>query len=473
MSTHYKNKSGVVVHCVECHLPPGGVYYYTEKARTGARDIWGKLVKDTSKIDWEAKSRLEHAVTYTYDESCLRCHRDLYSLNLSKKGIEAHDNYIRMKDRGVRCINCHLHVGHYSDQEQEQLLPEEPVILTQAGGQVVGTRARVLPPPPPPGPIPGENFESYVETIPGTSIQFEMIAVPGGEFEMGSRPEEPYRRPNEGPVHRVRLTPFWISKTEVSWTEFEEFYSHTATRGKNEQGLRQDLDTVDAITGPTPPYGSPDQGWGKGERPAITMTHHAARVYSAWLSRVTGKRYRLPYEAEWEYACRAGSPTAYFFPGDPGDFTRLSWLNRWLGVDTDPLADYARYQENSASKTHPPSVVKPNPFGLLHMIGNVREFCLDWYDAQAYARYVEPGEVTVDPTGPESGAEHVVRGGSYRSDAVQLRSAARDYTRTENWLATDPQSPKSIWWYSDCNDVGFRVVRRFEGEVPIPQDGTR
>ena len=100
------------------------------------------------------------------------------------------------------------------------------------------------------------------------------------------------------------------------------------------------------------------------------------------------------------------------------------------------------------------------------MLGNVREFCLDWYDAQAYAQYPE-GEVT-DPRGPASGEEHVVRGGSYYFDAADLRVAARDYTHTADWLLTDPQVPKSIWWYSDSTDVGFRIVREYE-EQPSPE----
>ncbi len=463
-STHYKNKTGMVIHCVDCHLPPEGVYYYTEKVRTGVRDIYGKFFTDTSKIDWEAKSVLEYATTYTYDESCLRCHQDLYSLNLSTKGIQAHENYVRNREKGIRCINCHLYVGHYSDKQQEQQILEDELILTERpGAPAVSRPRRVLPPLTVSGPIPGEKFANYVETIPGTSVKFEMVAIPGGEFDMGSRPDEPYRRRDEGPVHRVRVSPFWIGKAEVSWAEFEEFYSDTVTRAKNEKGLvQEELETVDAITGPTPPYGSPDQGWGRGDRPAITMTHYAARVYCEWLSRVTGKRYRLPTEAEWEYACRAGTTTPYFFEGNPKDFTRFYWLNRWFGLDLDPLAQYARYAENSGRRTHPPDSVKPNPWGLLNMIGNVKEFCLDWYDPQAYSRYSD--EVAVDPKGPEDGEEHVIRGGSYRSDAIELRSAARDYTRTADWLTTDPQSPKSIWWYSDATDVGFRVVREFEGE---------
>jgi formylglycine-generating enzyme required for sulfatase activity len=90
------------------------------------------------------------------------------------------------------------------------------------------------------------------------------------------------------------------------------------------------------------------------------------------------------------------------------------------------------------------------------MLGNVSEFCSDYYSPVAYKS--EKGKIIVDPKGPEKGSEHVIRGGSYKSDAKDTRSAARDYTRTRDWLMTDPQMPKSAWWYSDCIDVGFRVV---------------
>jgi formylglycine-generating enzyme required for sulfatase activity len=99
---------------------------------------------------------------------------------------------------------------------------------------------------------------------------------------------------------------------------------------------------------------------------------------------------------------------------------------------------------------------------MVDMLGNVREFCLDWYAPDAYSHL--SGEAT-DPRGPESGKEHVVRGGSYLTDAADLRCAARDHTREDDWLLTDPQSPKSIWWYSDVTDVGFRVVREVDAGV--------
>jgi formylglycine-generating enzyme required for sulfatase activity len=187
------------------------------------------------------------------------------------------------------------------------------------------------------------------------------------------------------------------------------------------------------------------------------MTHHAAQQYTRWLSTVTGKRYRLPTEAEWEYAARAGTQSPYFFEGRPEQYTERRFWNRLLGTNTEVLDSFVVYAGNSGSRTQPPSEVAPNAFGLVNMLGNVREFCLDWYAADAYQERAS-GTATVDPRGPATGTEHVVRGGSFRSDPADLRAAARDRTRSDACRITDPQAPKSIWWYSDCIDIGFRVV---------------
>jgi formylglycine-generating enzyme required for sulfatase activity len=185
------------------------------------------------------------------------------------------------------------------------------------------------------------------------------------------------------------------------------------------------------------------------------MSWHAASVYCQWLSKVTGKKYRLPTEAEWEYACRAGTETPYFFPGNPKNFTSTGLIKKIFGPDTSVIASSVVYKVNSNSRTKEPGSVNPNPFGLKNMLGNVSEFCLDFYSPDTYrSDTIE----AVNPRGPSTGLEHVIRGGSFKSDARDVRSASRDFTRTKAWLVTDPQMPKSIWWYSDCIDVGFRVV---------------
>jgi formylglycine-generating enzyme required for sulfatase activity len=185
------------------------------------------------------------------------------------------------------------------------------------------------------------------------------------------------------------------------------------------------------------------------------MSHYAARTYCQWLSKVTGKNYRLPTEAEWEYACRAGTNTPYFFEGDPKRFSSEGLRNRIFGADTAHISGHTVYSINSGGKTQEPLNIKANPFGLRNMAGNVFEFCSDLYSANEYAQ--TESNIT-DPKGPDSGTEHVIRGGSYLSEAADLRSAARTSTETEAWLKTDCQLPKSIWWYSDMKGIGFRVV---------------
>jgi formylglycine-generating enzyme required for sulfatase activity len=184
------------------------------------------------------------------------------------------------------------------------------------------------------------------------------------------------------------------------------------------------------------------------------MSWHAANVYCQWLSKVTGKHYRLPTEAEWEYACRGGTETPYFFEGSPKKMSSAGFLKKVFRPDTTVISSRVVYNLNSPSRTEEPSLVKPNPFGLKNMAGNVAEFCSDFYSTDFY----RADSTGINPVGPLKGPEHVIRGGSFKSDAKDVRSAARDFTKTKAWLVTDPQMPKSIWWYSDCIDVGFRVL---------------
>jgi formylglycine-generating enzyme required for sulfatase activity/nitrate/TMAO reductase-like tetraheme cytochrome c subunit len=440
LSTHYNNPSGNIVHCSDCHLPPEGHGYIFAKAKHGIKDAYGYFFKDSAKINWQAKKLLENAKGFVYEKSCLECHENLFPVKLSVNGGNAHLFYSTSKDP-LNCINCHLNVGHYDRNAIHAHDTNFGVIVTE--NQTLFT-----------GPAKVEKFENFNEMIPGTNVSFEMVAIPGGTFNMGSPESEPLRKPDEGPVRKVTISKFWIAKTEVTWNEYLAFFRATGSQGRTEdQSVTKKK--VDAISGATPPWGAPDQGWGKGSRPAITMTWHAADVYCQWISKVTGKKYRLPTEAEWEYACRGRTETPYFFEGNPKKFTSAGLLKKIFGPDTSNIASRVVYKSNSLAMTKEPVSVKENPFGLKNMSGNVAEFCFDYYSPGTYKA---DSTEAINPKGPARGQEHVIRGGSFKSDAKDVRSAARDFTKTKAWLVTDPQMPKSIWWYSDCIDVGFRIV---------------
>jgi formylglycine-generating enzyme len=440
LSAHYNNRTGNIVHCVDCHLPPEGPGYLFAKAKHGFKDVYGYFFKDSAKINWEEKKLPEIARTFVYEKSCKECHQNLFPVKLSLDGGNAHLLYTTSKEP-LSCINCHLNVGHF---DKNALHAHN----TSFGVNVTVNQANYT------EPARVEKFENFKEKIPGSNVSFDMVAIPAGQFRMGSPDNEPLRKKDEGPLRKVSLSKFWIGKTEVTWDEYMAFFRATGSQGRTE-GQVVTNKNVDAISGATPPWGAPDQGWGKGSRPAITMTWHAADVYCKWLSKVTGKKYRLPTEAEWEYACRGGTETPYFFAGNPKKFTSSGLLKKIFGSDTALIASRVVYKVNSNSKTKEPQSVLANPFGLKNMLGNVAEFCLDFYSSDTYKA---DSTLALNPGGPASGQEHVIRGGSFKSDASDVRCASRDFTKTKAWLVTDPQMPKSIWWYSDCIDVGFRVV---------------
>jgi len=442
LSTHYDTRSGIQVGCVECHLPPKGEGYLKEKIRLGIKDIYGFLFKDSADFNWEAKRTVEMAQHFTFQSSCIKCHPNLFPRNLSKEGMEAH-LYYSMNEKDLLCLNCHIDVGHYD--------PNRVHSTNVNFGRVSSANVEVFT-----EPAKVEKHENFTETIPGTTVSFNMIAIPGGSFRMGSPDSEQMRNTDEGPVKTVNISPFFMAEVEVTWDEYLAFYASTATEGRSTdtEGARL-LAGVDAITGPTPPYGQPDQNWGMGSRPAITMSFHAAETYCRWLSQVTGKNYRLPTEAEWEYAARGGTSGPYFFEGNPRDFSGGGFFRK----RNTTIDNYVIYEANSMLRTQTPDKVEANPFGLKNMLGNAAEYVADWYAPDAYSMLQDGA---TDPKGPATGTERVVRGGYFRSGAGNVRSAARDYTRTADWLRSDPQMPKSIWWLSDCNFISFRVVCDFD-----------
>ena len=287
-----------------------------------------------------------------------------------------------------------------------------------------------------------EEMKPYSETIPNSNVKFEMVPIPGGSFMMGSPADEPGRGSDEGPQHEVSIRPFWMQTMEVTWDEYDLFAFAQELKKDRQLESPANKSGADAITYPTPPYADESFGYGKGRQPAISMTHHAAMEYCRWLSAKTGKTYRLPTEAEWEYACRAGSKTPY-----------------WFGADEKRLGDYAWYAENSDGAPHIGGKKKPNPWGLYDMHGNVAEWCIDEYAKDFYATF-KTGSVANSPVllPSERRYPRVVRGGSWDDEPRHLRSASR-LASVKEWSKRDPQRPQSIWWHTEAITVGFRVVR--------------
>ena len=295
----------------------------------------------------------------------------------------------------------------------------------------------------------------YTERIPGSDVEFEMIPIPGGEVLMGSPADEEGRNEDEGPQVRVKVEPMWVAKEEISWAEYSQFMRLYAVFKEFEaRGIRpvdNDAKRADAITAPTELY-EPTFTYEYGQedyQPAVTMTQYAARQYTKWLSRVTGSQYRLPTEAEWEYACRAGTKTPY------------SW-----GEDAAKIDDYAWYFDNCYDGPQPGAEKKPNDFGLYDMHGSVAELTVDRYTENGYADLPQDRVLTVDEAvqWPETAFPTTVRGGSWEMDPEQLRSAARLATDEEEWKNDDPNYPKSPWWFTSdpSRGVGFRLFRSYK-----------
>lgn len=287
------------------------------------------------------------------------------------------------------------------------------------------------------------THKSYIETYPGVQVKFEMLPIPGGTYVMGSPTDEKGRGADEGPQHPVTVRPFWMGKCEVSWDEYDLYWKKD---GLPAPANPTDADKqADAVSRPTPPYADETFGHGREGNPVICVTHHAAMEYCRWLSAKTGKTYRLPTEAEWEWACRAGTTTPWSF-----------------GADASKLGEYAWFEGNSESLAHKVGEKKPNPWGLRDMHGNVAEWCLDQYKPDAYAAF-STTMPTLSPVlipGPDR-FPHVARGGSWADKPDQLRSAARRGS-DKRWIRQDPQRPQSIWWLTDAEFAGFRIVRPVE-----------
>jgi formylglycine-generating enzyme required for sulfatase activity len=287
--------------------------------------------------------------------------------------------------------------------------------------------------------------------LAGTEISFNMVPIPAGKFTMGSSDSEKKRKSDEGPQFTVEVDAFWMGATEVTQAEYELFLEkYHALADKGAPHIPKDK-LADAVTYPTPMYeleaGPILQRMGRGGKfPAVIMSQYAARQYTKWLSKKTGRFYRLPTEAEWEYAARAGTSTAFSFGDDPKKIDDFGWQ---IDNSAPPGGDAAYHEVGKK---------KPNQWGLYDMHGNVAEWCIDAYAADWYRQFAGKQVKWSDVINwPKELYPRVIRGGGFESEPEECRSASR-VGSTPKLNIKDPQLPQSPHWLSDGFAVGFRLL---------------
>ncbi len=298
-----------------------------------------------------------------------------------------------------------------------------------------------------------KSYEEKLEShLPNEFVTFKMVPIKGGKFQMGSPDAEAGRNADEGPQYETEIKPFWMEEHEVTWQEFELFGLLYLANARKEGRIKSTNDhdkLADALAAPTPAYSIGTISYnhsGKKDYPASGLTRYAAQMYCKWLTAITGRYYRLPTEAEWEYACRAGSTTAYSF-----------------GDDATKLEDYGWFLKNSTDGYTKIKQKKANAWGLYDMYGNVCEWVMDQYDKRAYKKFADKKVTTpfITPKKPLSVYgmfDEIARGGSCAHEAKDCRSASR-IVSNKDWKAQDPMFPQSIWWVTEAPYVGFRVIR--------------
>lgn len=272
------------------------------------------------------------------------------------------------------------------------------------------------------------------QNIPGTPITFKLILAPAGTAELGPQ------------KIKVDLDSFYIGMYEVTFDEFNSFRERDQD---NDQSSNPAIAyKADAVTRPTSQYVNLTFGMGdRGGFPMVSTTQQGALKYCQWLYQKTGRFYRLPTEAEWEYACRAGTSTRFYF-----------------GEDDSKLGEHAWYYENSDDKYHQVGQKLPNPWGLFDMLGNVAEWTSDDYRDDYYELIAKENQNPwMIPTKKHS---RTVKGGSYIEDDPDRLSPSYRLKSVAKWQVRDPQIPKSKWWNTDSPYVGFRVVSPVQQPSP-------
>ncbi|MEO5345634.1 MAG: SUMF1/EgtB/PvdO family nonheme iron enzyme [Magnetococcus sp. YQC-9] len=299
-----------------------------------------------------------------------------------------------------------------STSEPDKPEPAKPEPAKSATIEPERKPAPPLPEPMPPEAAPkaakkGEkNGQLHIRAEPVTGLEF--VEIPGGCFKMGSEEHDP----DEKPVHELCVKSFWMSRTEVTNGQFHRFDAKHNSGEYDGHALNGDL------------------------QPVVNVTWEQARQFAGWMSGRGGVNFRLPTEAEWEYAARAGSTTAFPWGDNPGEGCRHANVGdaiakkAWPKWNVFPCAD-------GYAETAPVGMFLPNGFGLFDMIGNVWEWVADWYSPSYYAS--SPKD---DPKGPQQGFFRTARGGSW--------AVWPDYARTANRTGIDPSHP-------DVH-VGFRLV---------------
>lgn len=280
-----------------------------------------------------------------------------------------------------------------------------------------------------PASVSAQRIKSYDQEIPDTEVSFKMVAIPAGSYTIGSPAGSPGMENDERPQKQIVLSAFWMGEKEVTFAEWDLYFKDTEI---------PQLKNIDGVSRPTAQY--IDLTWGMGRKadhPTNSMSQQAAMAYCKWLYDKTGIFYRLPTEAEWEYACRAGNSAIYPFGNSPAQ-----------------LKEYGYFKDNSGGKYQETGKLKPNAWGLYDILGNLSEWTLDQYQENAYANMDSKDPFSM----PEKRYPRVVRGGSYLDDANELRCANRIPSKSA-WNQRDPQIPKSKWWLTDGMFVGFRIVR--------------
>ncbi len=281
------------------------------------------------------------------------------------------------------------------------------------------------------------------------SLGMRLVRIPAGEFVMGSSPSEEGHVVNEAPPHRVRITrAFEMGAHEVTNAQFAEFVEATGYRTEAERdvggGFGIDFERAEVVQDPKHTWKDPGfPGFTPGpEHPVLMISWSDAEAFCRWLSEKEGRTYRLPTEAEWEYAARAGTTTPWWTGEDPGALAGAANTADAALRSRVPKASWTAEWDDGFPFLAPVGSFAANPFGLYDMTGNVWEWCHDWYRSDYYASSEE-----VDPKGPEIGSFRTIRGGGWFNDAKQNRSAQRIYFNPT---------------FRYCLLSGFRVVRELE-----------